>query len=111
MLPNAEGTIVLAGAWCLIGYVTGFAFAVVVFWRRITKVPDTTLRMLRMAVADAQALAADAYARADELARVCGEKQRVIDQQTQQIGQLYRDSERITRLYVEAKAKDAAEVA
>ena len=80
----------LAGAWCLLGWLAGFALAVSLFWRRITKPADGTVRLLRMQIDDAAVHAA--------------RQQAIIDELTGEVGQLYGEKERLARRYVELAA-------
>jgi len=78
----------LAGAWCLLGWLAGFALAVSLFWRRITKPADGTVRLLRMQIDDAAVHAA--------------RQQAIIDELTVEVGQLYGRTDRLARRLVQA---------
>ena len=80
----------LAGAWCLLGWLAGFALAVSLFWRRITKPADGTVRLLRMQIDDDAA----------RLAR----QQQIIDELTVEVGGLYQKCDRMARRFAEVNA-------
>ena len=76
----------LAGAWCLLGWLAGFALAVSLFWRRICRPPDAMVRLLRMQIDDAAVHAA--------------RQQAIIDELTVEVGQLYQKCDRLARRLV-----------
>ena len=100
-LLRTDGGMALAGALVLVGWVTGAAFIVTVYWRRLTHPIDGALLTLRRDYDDAME-------RLGEAVRQVSEQQRVIDAQTQQIGQLYRDVDRMARIAIDAAAKARA---
>ena len=81
----------LAGAALLIGWLTGAGFMVALFWRRLTHPIDGMMVALRF---DYDV----ALHRIAELTRQTSEQQRTIDAQTTQIGQLYKDVDRMAKL-------------
>ena len=84
----------LAGAWCLLGWLAGFALAVSLFWRRITKPADGTVRLLRMQIDDAAVHAA--------------RQQDIIDELTAEVGQLYQKLDRMARRLLDASGERVA---
>ena len=84
----SDTAVFLAGAWCLLGWLAGFALAVSLFWRRITKPADGTVRLLRMQIDDAAVHAA--------------RQQAIIDELTVEVGQLYGRTDRLARRLVQA---------
>lgn len=65
----SDATMALAGFWCLVGWVTGFAFAVAIFWSKIRKTADGVLRLLRYQVDDDAEHLRQLYAMNDRLGR------------------------------------------
>jgi len=86
----SDTAVFLAGAWCLLGWLAGVALMLALFWRRICRPPDATVRLLRMQIDDAAVHAA--------------RQQAIIDELTAQVAQLYRDGDRRARRYVELAA-------
>ena len=84
-MPDAH--IIIGAAWCLVGYIAGALAMVCLFWRRLSSHTADERRRLEQALDDAQA----------QLTR----KQEIIDELTAQVAQLYRDSDRRARRYVE----------
>ena len=84
----------LAGAWCLLGWLAGFALAVSLFWRRITKPVDGTVRLLRLQIDD-------------DTARL-RRQQDIIDELTAEVGQLYQKLDRMARRLVQANGERVA---
>ena len=66
----SDATIQLAAIWLLIGYTAGFGLAVSIFWRRISKPADDTVRRLTLALQDADAQIGVLYRANDKLARL-----------------------------------------
>ena len=84
----------LAGAWCLLGWLAGFALAVSLFWRRITKPVDGTVRLLRLQIDD-------------DTARL-RRQQDIIDELTAEVGQLYTSKDRLARRLLDASGERVA---
>ena len=82
--------IIIGAAWCIVGYVAGAGAMVCLFWRRLSRPSAEEWRQREQALDDAQA----------QLTR----KQEIIDELTAQVVQLYRDSDRLARRYVELAA-------
>jgi hypothetical protein len=71
MLPHlSDAAIQFAAIWLLIGYTAGFGLAVSIFWRRISKPADDTVRRLTLALQDADAQIGVLYRANDKLARL-----------------------------------------
>ena len=79
--------IIIGAAWCLVGYIAGALAMVCLFWRKLSRSSAEEWRQREQALDDAQA----------QLTR----KQEIIDELTAQVAQLYRDSDRLARRYVE----------
>jgi hypothetical protein len=92
----SDATIVLCAAWCGIGWLTGCACILTVCWRRITRPGDATVRLLRMQI--------------DDDMKQQGRQQNIIDELTAQVAQLYRDSDRLARRYVELAGRTREKV-
>ena len=90
-LLRTDGGVMLAGLALLIGWLTGAGFIVALFWRNLTRPIDGAVLILRRDYYDA-------LARLGEATRQVEEQQRTIDHQTEQIGQLYKDVDRMARL-------------
>jgi len=90
----SDTAVFLAGAWCLLGWLAGFALAVSLFWRRITKPADGTVRLLRMQIDDAAVHAA--------------RQQAIIDELTVEVGQLYQKLDRMARRLLDASGERVA---
>ena len=82
--------IIIGAAWCIIGYIAGALAMVCLFWRRLSRPAEDERRRLEQALDDAQV----------QITR----KQEIIDELTLQVAQLYRDSDRRARRYVELAA-------
>ena len=89
----SDTAVFLAGAWCLLGWLAGVALMLALFWRRICRPPDATVRLLRMQIDDAAVHAA--------------RQQAIIDELTAQVAQLYRDGDRRARRFAEVSAERA----
>ena len=95
MLRNvSDATISFAAIWLLVGWVFGLLFAVSLFWRRITKPADGTVRLLRMQIDD-------------DTARL-KRQQDIIDELTGEVGQLYQKLDRMARRFAEVSAERVA---
>jgi len=90
MWPDFSDPIVVNGAFCFIGWLAGVGFVLALFWRRLSKPADGTVRLLRMQIDDAAVHAA--------------RQQAIIDELTAEVGQLYGEKERLARRYVELAA-------
>jgi len=88
-MPDAH--IIIAAAWCIVGYIAGAGAMVCLFWRRLSRPSAEEWRQREQALDDAQA----------QLTR----KQEIIDELTTQVAQLYRDSDRRARRYVELASR------
>jgi hypothetical protein len=86
----SDAHIIIGAAWCLIGYLCGAGAMVCLFWRRITRPADATVRALRMQIDD------DAARRLRQ--------QAIIDELTVEVVELYQSKDRLARRYVEAQA-------
>jgi len=84
----SDTAVFLAGAWCLLGWLAGVALMLALFWRRICRPPDATVRLLRMQIDDAAVHAA--------------RQQAIIDELTVEVGQLYGRTDRLARRLVQA---------
>lgn len=105
LLMRSDAAVALAGGACLVGWLAGCAFMVALFWRRLTHPIDGSVVQLKREADDAHLRAVELRKLADELACTCSEKQRVIDDQTAQIGQLYHDVNKMARLAIDEAAK------
>jgi hypothetical protein len=95
MLSNvSDATISFAAIWLLIGWAFGLLFAVSIFWRRICRPADGTVRLLRMQIDD-------------DTARLL-RQQAIIDDLTAEVGQLYQKLDRMARRFAEVSAETAA---
>ena len=92
----SDAHIIIGAAWCLVGYLCGAGAMVCLLWRRITRPGDATVRLLRMQIDDDM----------KRLAR----QQDIIDELTPQVAQLYRDSDRRARRYVELAGRTREKV-
>jgi len=82
----SDTAVFLAGAWCLLGWLAGVALMLALFWRRICRPPDATVRLLRMQLDDAAVLSQ--------------RQQDIIDELTVEVGQLYQKCDRLARRLV-----------
>jgi hypothetical protein len=94
MTHVSDATIILAATWLLIGWAAGFALAVSLFWRRITRPADGTVRLLRMQI--------------DDNAAWLLRQQAIINELTVEVGQLHASSDRLTRRVVETSGERVA---
>jgi len=95
MLRNvSDATISFAAIWLLVGWVFGLLFAVSLFWRRITKPVDGTVRLLRLQIDD-------------DTARL-RRQQDIIDELTAEVGQLYTSKDRLARRLLDASGERVA---
>ena len=90
----SDAHIIIGAAWCLVGYLCGAGAMVCLFWRRITRPGDATVRLLRMQIDD-------------DTARLL-RQQAIIDELTAQVAQLYRDQARLARRVVETSGERVA---
>jgi uncharacterized membrane-anchored protein YhcB (DUF1043 family) len=94
MMPEAH--VVISAAWCIVGFWCGAGAMTFLFWRRLSRPSEDERRRLEQALDDAQA----------QLTR----KQEIIDELTAQVAQLYRDSDRLARRYVELAGRTREKV-
>jgi hypothetical protein len=90
----SDAHIIIGAAWCLVGYLCGAGAMVCLFWRRITRPGDATVRLLRMQIDD-------------DTARLL-RQQAIIDELTAEVGQLYQKLDRMARRFAEVSAETAA---
>jgi len=86
----SDAHIIIGAAWCLVGYIAGALAMVCLFWRRLTRPADATVRALRMQVDD------------DTARRL--RQQDIINELTVEVVELYQSKDRLARRYVEAQA-------
>ena len=86
----SDAHIIIGAAWCLVGYIAGALAMVCLFWRRLTRPADATVRALRMQVDD------------DTARRL--RQQDIINKLTVEVVELYQSKDRLARRYVEAQA-------
>ena len=86
----SDAHIIIGAAWCLAGYIAGALAMVCLFWRRLTRPADATVRALRMQVDD------------DTARRL--RQQDIINELTVEVVELYQSKDRLARRYVEAQA-------
>ncbi len=101
LLLHTDAGMRLAGVAFLAGQILGMILLAACCWRRLTHTDGGRLRLYQATVDDLHTHNTCLLERADGLAREASEKQRTIDEQTIQIGGLYKDLNRISRLYVE----------
>jgi len=89
----SDPEVVRLGVACLIGWAAGFALAVSLFWRRICRPSDSTVRLLRMQIDD-------------DTARLL-RQQAIVDELTVEVGGLYQKLDRMARRFAEVSAEQA----
>ena len=90
LLRTSDAAVLLAGVACLVGWLVGVWMVLLLGWRRLTHPIDGSVIQLRRDY--------------DDALRRLEEQAQVVDAQTAQIGQLYKDGERLARLYADAAA-------
>ena len=86
----SDAHIIIGAAWCLAGYIAGALAMVSLFWRRLTRPADATVRALRMQGDDATARRL--------------RQQDIINELTVEVVELYQSKDRLARRYIEAQA-------